>query len=348
MPKSILMNTKQTISFTLIFIFINMSNLFGQSQKANPENISGYYGASSQGGITIFPNKRFAILSIGGTQAGSYKILDQNVIEFSLDYEPHAFVLYGRKTESLGDTTRILFENFHETSAKVNFEEEPKTEILDFKNVFSPNTNCIDFPYLYKSTIPIKKLRFTTPEHPKMLLEPHLAGWILEEKITKIKKYDVYTFENTKNYNDFSICFTSIERRVSNTFYAEYQNGQLFFDSEEGIEKVPLKELQELEFYEVLSQFTPKNKPKYLNKEFLALPEIDGLNIDLYQYDKTKDIYHSPKLKENKEYFEIDEYELKRYNEIFPYYRINTVKVHKHLVKKMNLLTEFLFSTECD
>lgn len=313
-----------------ILLYTNIS-----AQMVTKESLIGSYhlpSRSPEGGteIIIYPNNRFVAVFFGGMINGEWK-LKGNKVNFKPDYESDPFILYGRKTTSLKDTTRVIFEKFEDNNSKyINFESNPKDSVLNMQQVFNDDSNCFDYPYILKNVKVIQKLRFTTKQN----------YW------DKATEYNISTFDNSDRNNDFVVVSNHAgdERKE---FYATYNNGGLIFNRSDKISaKKDLSELEkeEKKYFEKLANFKIMGEIMYYNKDNFAVDPSTDLKIEYYQYDKVDDRYFNPDLAKIEDSIDFD-YSETRNSELLPYRRITNLKMLKQAIK---INTKPLFTAKCN
>jgi len=316
-----------------------MLNANSSAQMIIKDSIVGSYHIPSgnpegSAELVAYSDNRFIIVFFGGMINGEWKLKDSTV-HFIPDSEPDSFILYGRKTTTLKDSARIIFQNFENDNSKyVNFESSHKDSVPNMQQVFNDHANCFSYPYLYKSTEAIQKLRFTTKQD----------YW------DKSTEYDVYIFDNTNAYNDF-VAISNPKNFEKEPFNAIYKNGGLLFggllfNRDEVSIKKDLSELDEEEdiFLKNFANLKSIGDIMYYDKEHFPIDPGLGFKIEYYQYDKVNDLYFNPDPEKTKDSFDFD-YSESRNSELLPYKRMVKLNVLKQPIK-INIKP--LFIAKCD
>lgn len=230
----------------LIICLVVAGSVF--AQNISKEDIVGVYnekcndpvGGSS---VVFLPNQTVVILYFGGVQKGTWDLDDGRVI-ITASPQPQ-FVVYGRKTESLG------------TKRQVNFLIEPNNDVvvgLDsgnkrlLKPVFNQNANCFSFPYIF--TQESKLIQLHAAQNRQEQNEYNFVGESSAE---------VYHFNIFDVYND--ILLVNLPSAYSRKWRSEapYKNGFLYMeDDDEGTQKRPLESLNEEDF-NFINEFAAKS-----------------------------------------------------------------------------------------
>lgn len=306
------------------------------AQMITKDSIIGSYHLSSGnndplGGAELiaYPNNRFIVVAFGTIVNGEWKLKD-NIVHFIPDYDPDSFILYGRKTTTLKDSVRIIFENFENDNSKyVNFESSPKDSVLNMRQVFNDDANCFSHPYIYKGMDIIQKLRFTTKQD----------YW------DKSTEYGVYTFDNQTAYNDF-VAVSNPKDFEKEPFNAIYKNGGLLFNNDKVSIKKDLSELNEEDsvFLKTYANLKILDDVLHNDKEHFPIDLSLGFKIEYYEYDKKNDLYFNPDLEKNKDSFDFD-YSKPENSELLPYKRMAKQNVLKQAIK---INKKSLFIVKCD
>jgi len=313
-----------------IILYTNIS-----AQMITKDTIVGFYhqpSGSPEGGteLIVYPNNRFVAVFFGGMINGKWK-LKGNTVSFIPDYEPDYFILYGRKTMKLKEGIRVIFENFEEGNSKfVNFGFSPENPVLNMQQVFNDDSNCFNYPYIYKDTRAIQIFRFATKQN----------YW------DEASDYNVYTFDNSAKYNDFAVIYNP-KSEEKKPFNATYIKGGLLFNSTDKVSaKKDLSKLDEEEnsYFEKLATLKIIDEVRYYNKDYFSVDTSADLKIDYYQYDKINDLYFSPNLEKAKDSMDFD-YSEPRNSELLPYKRITELNILKQVIK---INSTPLFIAKCD
>lgn len=162
----------------IIFIWCNFAT-FAQ----NPAKIDGQYNFGDGSILIINTNKTFMLVGYGDIIKGNVVKNGNDVILKPFNSEM-PFALYGRvhKNKELG--SKVMFQNFTDAQAVVNF-DTLKNNPLEMKRVFNEDANCIPYPSVIENRYPIQKVYFA------------FEG-----------QREIYEFENKLEYNDFVVfCF---------------------------------------------------------------------------------------------------------------------------------------------
>ncbi|MCF6347931.1 MAG: hypothetical protein L3J20_06495 [Flavobacteriaceae bacterium] len=319
----------------LLICIIIYTNIF--AQMITKDNIVGSYQFAPRVKLFAYPNNRFVFLLFATIVNGEWKLKD-NTVHFIPDSELDSFILYGRKTTTLKDSTRVIFKNFEDydnseyptnnTFKYVNFESPPKDSVLSMRQVFNDDANCFGSPYIYKDIKAIQKLRFTTKK----------------KNLDKDTEYDVYTFDNPMAYNDFVIMVNLDTERAP--FSAMVENGGLLLNSDDfSIKKVFNEPLSEEEvFFSNLANSKMIGDVIYTDKEHSPIDLLGTeFKIEYYGYDKINDLYFNPDLEKTKDLLGFD-YSEPQNSELLPYKRMAKQNVLKQTIK---INTKPLFIAKC-
>ncbi len=203
------------------------------AQEVSEEDIIGVYKTKSNdpmGGSTIvfLPDHTYIIAYFGGVQKGTWE-LKSGKLKVTKTVEPQ-FVLYGRKTISLGEKIQVKVSTRSENLVLVGFEAKNTTKL---KRLFNPNANCFLRPYLITQQKPVNQLNLA-------LLEAYPNDNSKEGE----KRARVFQFTNTESYNDLLVVNLPSGYTSPSTAQIRYKDGLLFENSfSEGLKKRPLESL---------------------------------------------------------------------------------------------------------
>ncbi len=205
-----------TIKRQLFFIVALALNNGIMGQVISTDTIIGQYRLPSsdpQGGesVLIFSDNTFLTVYFGGMLKGSWQI-KSNTVLFKTTSSPQV-VVYGREISSLKDTTQIDLSGFSGNQALVGFESGKE---LIMQSIFNTDANCFASPYIYKT---LKEL----PEFSFAMGKPEI------HHESEYNTLNLYSYANTKQYNDFMVVNLPSEYTRDIGFSANYVNGKLFF-----------------------------------------------------------------------------------------------------------------------
>ncbi|SHF80897.1 hypothetical protein [Pedobacter caeni] len=218
------MNNKFSPSlFCLILINIGTScaqeditGVYNRSHKGDP------HGASH---LFVLENNRFVVTFFGGAIAGTWNITKGNLVEFKPDVPKQKIYLYGRHNKDIKDSCRIFFQGFENNETFIGFEDK-----APLRRVFNPSPNCFSYPYVYKF-----------PHIPGQMIMADKEDKEPNEKQNETSSKNIYTFKNTKKYNDF-VAYYFEEHNDRRPFYAKIKEKQLFLSEDHAAQKRPLSE----------------------------------------------------------------------------------------------------------
>ena len=186
-------------------------------QAISTDDVVGQYNLPSsdpQGGesVFVFSDNTFLTVYFGGMLKGDWKIVEDEIL-FKTVAVPQV-VMYGRKLNSLRDTTQMDFSGFTGNRVLVSFGEG---NALEMRTVFNKNANCFDFPYLYKTTTVLSEFGFA-------------MGKTEIRNESDYNSLNLYQYENLKKYNDLIAVDLPSEYTSETMFSAKYIDGKLFFN----------------------------------------------------------------------------------------------------------------------
>ncbi len=206
-----------TFKKRLFLILVIALNNIIMAQGISTDDIVGQYNLPSsdpQGGesVFIFPDNTFLTAYFGGMLKGNWRIVENEIL-FKTVAAPQV-VVYGRKLNSLRDTTQMDFSGFTENRSLVGF---GKVNALEMRTVFNKSANCFDSPYLYKTTTVLSEFGFAMGKTEIRSESDH-------------NSLNLYQYENLKQYNDLMAVNLPSEYTSEIVFSAKYVDGELFFN----------------------------------------------------------------------------------------------------------------------
>ncbi|VAW11427.1 hypothetical protein MNBD_BACTEROID03-1330 [hydrothermal vent metagenome] len=206
-----------TFKRQLFFVIVIALNSVIMGQAISTDDVVGQYNLPSsdpQGGesVFVFPDNTFLTVYFGGMLKGDWKIVEDEIL-FKTVAVPQV-VMYGRKLNSLRDTTQMDFNGFTGNRVLVSFGEGI---VLEMRTVFNKNANCFDSPYLYKTTTALSEFGFA-------------MGKTKIRSESDYNSLNLYQYENLKKYNDLIAVNLPSEYTSETVFSAKYVNGNLFFN----------------------------------------------------------------------------------------------------------------------
>jgi hypothetical protein len=254
----------------LIFLFICIQNIFGQTEK----DIVGYYNLRG-GAHYIKPDNTFIIIGYATLISGKWNLLKDGIVEFVPNYEKNAFSVYSRKNEKFKDTTKFMLSyGLYDEETFIHI-GSLKSNLPRMKRIFKKGHHCVSFPYLYPVTKKCDTISFSS------------LPYMREEKYIP----EIYTFINKEKHNDYIVYYHK-NNPNNQPFYYQYKNGVLYYD-DKASEKVDLNsELKKSEFANI-SSIDYSTDEIYVSQLYKNLDE--DVNSDIfkhnYKFDTQKNAY---------------------------------------------------------
>lgn len=331
MPLTCRLSLAHTIMFKkiLILLYIAIPCL---ATGQNNLQVVGIYSMSSgdpQGGnhLYVLDSNKYVIVYFGGAQTGNWTITDDSVLTFTPNYEPNAFVAYGRHNNDLADSIRIHFLGFsdEETFIKTGSPAGPKPLL---RRVFNLSPNCFSYPYVFK----FKKQSDTISFSSLPYKDNRAIGFIPL----------IYSFYYDKSYNDLIVYYFK-ERRDNQPFTAIIRKDGLQFNGHSTSRQTLENAGGDLTFIRELSQSALNPGEIFVNPFYNEYKQDIKQDPD-YIFDTVKNAYT------NKWNYEAgEEYNLQQdaYNNMNILYPLKKITSFSRTQKTFRIEEKPLFFVNC-
>jgi len=187
----------------------------------------GHHSPEGNPKLFIYPENRYAIVSFGEVQAGSWRVVKEKYLHLIPNKAEYPFTVYGRYNPKIKDSTKTSFlgDDFSYHTL-INYGEPDKKPLLT--PIFNIDANCFDFPY--KKTM--------SKVHNKISLA-YNNSYLENDEIY------LHTFDNTKRFNDFVVFEHTRKNDRSNTVIITIGDNALIFGEDQVTPKSSLNDLSE-------------------------------------------------------------------------------------------------------
>lgn len=251
------MHRNPNIKLTLLLFFLLMVNLGAMAQSS--KNFAGQY--AENGGILIInEDNTFLIMGYGTLVKGNIEQQD-NIIKL-IPYKPkQPIVLYGRVGKASHKGNKIMFQNFSDANALINYEDK-NASLNSMKRLFNVNANCVGYPNVMEHTANNQQYYFG------------LSG-----------SEDVYSFPVSNGYNDFIAIYLSDDAiKGSGSITLQFKDGHLY-RGDKLLSKSITSRVSEQEIAQMQGMYNRVNAEGeyyYCNPAYNFF-EMNGIDITGYQ-----------------------------------------------------------------
>lgn len=166
--------------------------------------------------ITLSKNRKYIMISSNFStpvRVGDWRVVDGKYLHL-LAYDAYPFNVYGRHTNDLNETSRMVFNSvYFSHNTLINY-DDILNKMPTLTPILNKNTDCNKIPYISKLS---EKYNLIS------------LAYNPDNKNKGNSEIDIYTFNNKNSFNDFSI-LTRLDLTYQDTIKATIKDDYLIFE----------------------------------------------------------------------------------------------------------------------